>query len=164
MFWVRGAVEAVAAIALAYQVIAAWVALRYWAGRRPSRTAFLPAVSILKPVRGLDRQTYDNFASFCRLDYPTYEILFAVADVTDPAIELIECLIADFPERSIRLLVGAPRIGNNDKVNKLLRLVDQATYDVLVVSDADVRVERSYLRDVVHPLEDRDIGLVTALF
>src|SRR5262245_32735174 len=164
MFWVRGVVEALAAIALAYQVIAAWVALGYWARRRPSRTAFLPPVSILKPVRGLDRQTYDNFASFCRLDYPTYEILFAVSDVADPAIERIERLIADFPERSIRLLVGAPPVGNNDKVNKLLRLVDEATYAVLVVSDADVRVEHSYLRDVVQPLEHQDIGLVTALF
>jgi len=164
MFWVRGVVETVAAMALAYQVIASWVALRHWARRRPSRTPFLPPVSILKPVRGLDRQTYDNFASFCRLDYPTYEILFAVADVADPAIELIERLIADFRERSIRLSVGAPRLGTNDKVNKLLRLVDEATYDVLVVSDADVRVERSYLRKVVQPLEDPDIGLVTALF
>jgi ceramide glucosyltransferase len=125
---------------------------------------YQPPLSILKPVRGLDREAYENYASFCEQDYPEYEVLFAVSDPNDPAIPVIEQVARDYPERSVRLLVGAPRLGANSKVNKLCQLVREARYGLLVMSDSDVRVERDYLKQVSAPFQDPQVGAVTALF
>lgn len=125
---------------------------------------YTPAISVLKPVRGLDRDAYENFASFCRQDYPEYEVLFAASDADDPAIPVIERVIRDHPGRQLRVLVGAPRLGMNSKVNKLSRMVQEARYDLLAISDSDVRVEPDYLRQVAAPFRDSQVGAVTALF
>jgi len=121
---------------------------------------FIPPVSVLKPVRGVDWQAYQNFASFCQQDYPAYELLFAVADPQDPVIPLIERLQREFPQRSIRLIV-AEAFGANRKASLLHHLVNEARYEILVVNDSDMRVTPDYLRRVVAPLSDDRIGLVT---
>ena len=152
---------------LVYYLLATYCAWDYFRRSRklpPPDPSFAPAVSILKPVRGVDRGAYENFASFCRLEYPEYEILFAVSDHDDPVIPLIEKLQEAFPKRSIRLLTGAPHVGANSKVNKLCHLTKEARYDVLVISDSDVRVEPDYLREMVAPLNKPGAGAVTALF
>ena len=112
----------------------------------------------------MDSEAYENFATFCRLDYPEYEILFAVADQDDAVIPVIQKLQRDFPHRSIRLLTRIPHIGANNKVNSLCRMVEEAKYDLLVMSDSDVRVEPDYLRQVVAPFVDSRVGAVTALY
>ena len=125
---------------------------------------FLPPASIIKPVRGVDYEVYKNFASFCGLDYPEYEIVFAVADRDDRVIPIIEKLRVDFPEHSIRLITNVPHIGANDKINNLCRLAQAAKYDLLVMSDSDVRVEPDYLKTVVAPFADPEVGVVTMLY
>ncbi len=126
--------------------------------------SFTPPVSILKPVRGLDHQAYENFASFCHLDYPDYEILFAVADTDDPVIPIIEKLQKNHPKQAIRLIVGVEQLGITLKTNSLVRLAQEAKHELLVVNDSDVRVEEDYLRDVVAPFADSKVGCVTAFF
>ena len=152
---------------LVYYLLAIYCTWDYFRKARratPPAIRFTPPVSILKPVRGVDREAYENFASFCRLDYPEYEILFAVSDQDDLVIPVIERLQQEFPERPIRLLIGAPRVGANNKVNGLCQLASEARHEVLVISDSDARVEPDYLREMVAPLASSDVGIVTALF
>jgi ceramide glucosyltransferase len=119
---------------------------------------------VLKPVRGLDPGAYENFASFCRQDYPEFEILFAVNDAEDPAVPIVRKLIADFPGRSICLIVVVERLGPNTKVSNLCRLVREARHDLLVITDSDVRVKPGYFRSVAAMFRDPRVGGVTALY
>jgi len=151
----------------AFYLLTLWVSVAYFRAKKKElfvRTDYSRPISILKPVRGLDREAYENFASFCQLDYPQYEILFAVNDATDPVVPVIVKLQSDFPERKIRLILGAPPIGASSKVNKLCRLAQEANYDLLVISDSDVRVEPNYLWDIADPFVDPKVGAVTVFF
>ncbi len=152
-------------------VVAAWI---YWGVatgltfaffRHPRKadSGFEPPVSILKPLRGLDAEIYQNFCSFCRQDYPEYELLFGVADPDDPVVPMVERLQQDFPECNIRLII-APATWVNRKASLLHALATEARHDVLAISDSDVRVKPDYLRRVVAPLADRHVGLVTCLY
>jgi ceramide glucosyltransferase len=167
-FWfIRDVILVLAFGPLTYYALTLWAAAQYFRRKRqepPARANYTPPASILKPVRGLDCEAYENFASFCQLDYPDYEILFCVNEGDDPVVPVIERLQEDFPNSKIRLLVGAPGIGASSKVNKLCRLAEEASHELLVISDSDVRVESSYLRDVAAAFADPKVGAVTVFF
>jgi ceramide glucosyltransferase len=168
---IRVALLLIALAPFAYYIIAIIAARRFFGRRRSARlesenrsSDFTPPVSILKPIYGLDRETYENYASFCRQDYPQFEILFCVSDDSDPAVPVIQKLIQDFPERSIRLLIGSDPLGASDKVNKLCRLVREARHEIVIVTDSDVRVDPGYLRAIAAPFRDPAVGGVTCLY
>jgi len=157
---------AVAAIPFIYYLLVLFSTARFFQiARRESSndTAFTPPVSCLKPIKGLDPEAYENYASFCRQDYPEYEIVFCV-DPDDPAVPVLEKLARDFPERRIRLLFGSGRKVLNDKVGRLYRLTNEAAYDIFVITDGDVRVKPDYLRTVVSPFRDPKVGAATCLY
>ena len=161
------AVLVVAVFPLIYYLLAIFAALAFSREAKtqaPPMPTFEPPVSILKPVHGVDFASYDNYASFCKQDYPEYEILFAVNKESDPAIALITRLIADYPQRRMVLLIGSEYFGANQKVNNLVRLTGEARYEVLALSDGDVRVGPNYLRNVVAPLRDKNVGAVTSFY
>ncbi len=155
---------AAAAAPLIYYLAAVICALGFFRKRHEPVPDFCPPVSILKPMRGLDRQTYENLASLCRQRYPTYELLICVDNADDAAIPVIQKLIADFPNTSIQLLVGSSESGSNNKVNKLCRLAGEARYDLLVASDSDIRVDPDYLSCMALPFRDQTVGAVTCLY
>src|SRR5580698_8290434 len=164
---IRNLFLGIAAIPSIYYTIALFSCVRFFLAARAEadeKSGFEPPVSLLKPVRGLDPDAYENFASFCRQDYPDYEILFCVGDTNDPVFPVLERLVRDFPERQIRIVIGSGRIATNDKVAKLARLVEEATHEHLVISDSDVRVEPTYLRRLVAPLADARTGAVTCFY
>jgi ceramide glucosyltransferase len=156
---------AVAVIPFIYYLIVIYSSWRFFHDPLPPspRIPFTPPVSNLKPVRGLDPDAYENFASFCRQDYPEFELLFCVSP-GDPAVPVLEKLARDFPERLIRIIFQEISSGTNDKVNKLDRLVREAKNETVVINDSDVRANPDYLRMVVAPLADPKVGAVTCFY
>src|ERR1700759_2498442 len=155
-----------AAIPLIYYALALFSAWQFFRKSDKSRPtgSYTPPVSNLKPIRGLDPDAYENFASFCRQDYPEYEIVFCVGDASEPALPTIQRLIRDFPECQIRVLIGSERVATNDKVAKLARLSAEAKYETVVMSDSDVRVQPDYLRTIVAGMADPKVGAVTCFY
>jgi ceramide glucosyltransferase len=162
------AVLVVATFPFFYYLIVIYSTWRFF--RRPATQpgsregSFTPPVSNLKPIRGLDPEAYENFASLCRQDYPDYELLFCVGENDSPVVPVLEKLARDFPERRIRILIGGDGHAINDKVGKLSRLVREAQYETLVINDSDVRVRPEYLRTVVAPLAEPRVGAVTCFY
>ena len=132
--------------------------------RRSGPSRSLPPVSILKPLQGDDGQLYANLRSFCQQVYPRYEVLCGVQDADDPAVEVVQRLIQEFPQLDIRLAVGGPLLGTNLKVSNLAHLSRRARYKTLVLADSDMRVGPDYLGTVVTPLLDPTVGAVTCLY
>lgn len=150
---------------LGYYLAGILAAARFFRRERAKKVPdFSPPVSLLKPVRGIDFASYENFASFCDLDYPSYEVLFCVNDLSDPAVPLIERLIKQFPNRKIRLLSGAPQLGSNRKVNNLVLLTKEAQHDILIQSDGDVRVGPHYIRELVAPFANPSVGAASCFY
>jgi ceramide glucosyltransferase len=163
-FW-RVALLCIAAAPLVYYLAAMIAAWRFFRAERSTvLPSHMPGVSVLKPVRGVDFASYDNYSSFCEQDYAEYEILFGVNDMNDPAIDLIKRLIADHPASKIKLIVGAPQIGTNRKVNMLARLAQEARFQILSLTDGDVRVGPLYLREVAALFEEKGTGAVTCFY
>jgi ceramide glucosyltransferase len=156
----------VAAIPFIYYFLALYSSWRFFRHARRSNppSDFTPPVSNLKPIRGLDADAYENFASYCNQDYPDYELLFGIGDGDDAVLEVLEKLKRDFPQRRIRVVHVSGHTAPNDKVVKLARLVSEAQNEVLVINDSDVRVRPDYLRSVVAPLRNPKVGAVTCLY
>jgi len=155
----------VALIALVYYPVAMLATRRFFSRERKKRLGtFTPPISVLKPVRGVDFASYENFKSFCLQDYPEYEILFCVNELNDEAVHVVRQLISEFPRRSIRLLSGAPQLGSNRKVSNLALLAREAKYELLVQTDGDVRVGPGYLREMAAPFEQKDTGVGSCLY
>jgi ceramide glucosyltransferase len=151
-----------------YYLICLWSSAvflrRRQTGRSARPTQELPAVSILKPLKGTDPEMYESFRSHCLQDYRDYEIIFGVHDANDPAIESVRRLQREFPDRGIQLVVCKKLLGANVKVSNLSQMLDAASYDHLLVNDSDIRVEADYLRRVLGPLADPQVGMVTCLY
>src|SRR5947209_6356285 len=99
-------IAALLAASIAYWLLAWWCTRRFFRKAINSVSDFLPRVSLLKPIKGVDPSAAENFASFCRQDYSDYEILFGVADERDPAAALVQALQREFPQLAIRLIVA----------------------------------------------------------
>jgi ceramide glucosyltransferase len=125
---------------------------------------FTPPISNLKPVKGLDPDAYENFTTLCRQNYPEFELIFCTTDETDPSVPVIQRLIAEFPERKIRLLYSAGSNAINDKVAKLRLMVQEARYEHLVFNDSDVKVQPDYFRTIIAPLHEPQVGGVTCFY
>jgi len=148
---------------LVYGFISFFCGRAYFNRKRP-QNATLPPVTILKPVKGMDAESFANFASFCCQDYPSFQMVFAVASAEDPAIPVINRLMAEFPAVDMELVVDGRIYGPNYKVCNLINALPKAKYDIIIVCDSDIRVGERYLQEVCAPFSDPEVGLVTSLY
>lgn len=151
-------------IAMFYYGLATYAAIDFLAQPIHIDPDFHPPVSILKPLCGLDVQTYDNLASFCRQNYPIYQIIFSVQDPHDPVIDVVKQIQHDFPTADICLVIDDRAIGINLKISNLANAVSSAKYSILLISDSDIRVDSTYLMTVVQPLTNSAVGVVTCMY
>jgi ceramide glucosyltransferase len=153
----------VAVVAVSMTVLS-FVALLWTTRKRKGLPDFTPPVTIYKPLKGVDEGLDVNLRSFFQLDYPTYQLLFCVADAHDPAIEVVRQLMTEFPDHDAELIVGCPVFGLNPKVESLAAMDRVRKYATILISDSNVRVKPSYLRETACYLADESVGLVTNLF
>ena len=150
--------------ALVYSLMTLVCARRYFTTQQP-REAAQPSVSILKPVKGLDEDSYGNFASFCAQDYSgAVQLLFAVASPDDPVIAVINQLMGDFPDHDISLTINPAIHGPNHKVSNLINVFPKARHDIIIVCDSDIRVAPGYLASVTSHFSEPRVGLVSSLY
>lgn len=159
-----------------FAFLTVWAARKWRRARKPLDPNWLPGVTILKPVRGVESpHVYSNFVSFCTQEYPVnrLQIVFGCLDAADPIIPFIHRLQEENPLLRIDLVVSTPEAvrGANLKVCNLLAMLPVAVHDLLILCDSDMRVEQDYVRRVVAPFRPhtdenstestREVGLVT---
>jgi ceramide glucosyltransferase len=139
-----------------------WAAARFFSRHRLSST-YLPPVTVLKPIYGLDKGLEENLLSLCRQDHPEYQIVLSVQRTDDPSLPLLRRLAREFPDR-VTLVIEPSEPVVNGKVQNLVSALGAARHDTLVISDSDVRLKPGYLREMVGPLADPQMGYVCSLY
>ncbi len=131
----------------------------------PPEPGAWPSVTILKPLHGAEPLLHRNLASFVAQDYPgAVEVIFGVGAASDAAIEVVERLRTENPGKSLRLVIGARRHGENGKVSNLIDMAEQARHDLVVLADSDMLVGPGYLRGLAAEIARPGVGLVTCLY
>lgn len=154
-----------------FLLLVAWAAQRF---RRAARTAAgaaaaltdadLPPVSIIKPVCGLEPLLEENLESFFQQDYPEFELIFGARTPEDPAIAVVNTLHARYPDVKVRCVYSGEPLWPNPRVYSEHKMIAVAAHDTILIGDSDVRVPRDYLRNVLAPLRDPTVGLVTCIY
>jgi len=124
----------------------------------------LPPVSLLKPVHGAEPHLRENIESFFVQNYPNYEIIFAADEESDAALDIIREVAARHPKINCRILVTGPPQFPNPPASSFTRMAEVASYEILVTSDSDVEVAPDYLSQVVPPMLDPSVGMLTCVY
>jgi ceramide glucosyltransferase len=153
----------IAAVAMIYTIIA-WVAVR--SPRRTANVTLLsqPAVTVLKPLCGAEYELYEALRSFCEQRYSRFQIVFGVRDAQDPAVAVVHRLQREYPGLDLQLAIDPTQRGSSRKVSNLMNMMPLVRHDYLVIADSDVRVDPDYLSNIVAPLVDPEVGIVTCSY
>ncbi|NJK29605.1 MAG: glycosyltransferase [Acaryochloris sp. RU_4_1] len=150
--------------AVLYYGYAIYAAVYFFQQEQWIDPGFHPPVTILKPLCGIEINTYNNLASFCCQDYPQYQVIFSIRTATDPSVPIVRELMQAFPEVDISLVICDRTIGTNLKVSNLANAIEKAKHGILVLADCDILVRPHYLQQIVQPLSHPQVGVVTCLY
>jgi len=124
----------------------------------------LPAVSILKPVHGAEPRLAECLESFFRQDYPNFEIVIGARDAGNAALAIAEQVRKKFPNVKSRVVLSGPPTWPSAKIFSLDKMMAVAANEYFVISDSDALVGFDFLRNVIPPLLDPKVGLITCLY
>ena len=152
------------ALAAGYSVLIPLAVLVWQMRSATADSQPLPPVTLLKPLCGAEPGLYEHLRSFCQQDHPEFQIVFGVRDLTDPALAVVQRLVAEFPALPIDVVINPQQHGSNCKISNLINMIAQARHDVLALADSDTFVGHDYLASVTAPLLDHNVGLVTCIY
>ncbi len=145
---------------MVYCVLTVVAAVRYRAVR-PAEPAEWPPISVLKPLAGVDDGLEENLRTFFEQQYPAFEILFAVREAADPAVAVVERLRTRYPAVEARLIVTGESPFPNAKVFSLDLMLAASRFELVVMSDSDIRVTPDMLRVMASEFADPGVGMIT---
>jgi ceramide glucosyltransferase len=151
-------------LAASYAALAIIAVLAWRMRRGPDPSRSLPPVTVLKPLCGAEPGLLDHLRTFCRQNYPEFQIVFGVRDAGDPASAVVRQLAAEFPSVPVELVINPQLHGTNLKTSNLINMLPCARHDILVMADSDAFVGADYLATVTAPLLDHHVGLVTCIY
>jgi len=161
IFFVFAGITIFGLIGYGLQIVAVRSILKNRIQHSSFKSSHLQPVSILKPLKGLDDNLFDNLESFCMQDYPEYEIIFSLQDHNDPAYKVVRKIKDKYVEKNITIVVERCGAGLNPKVNNLIPAYEAAKYEHILISDSNVMVDKNYLRKIVRHMDDPNVGLVS---
>ena len=147
-----------------YLMLVGLAVLRFRRKRQPRSAGELPPVTLLKPVRGIEPQLRGSLESFFRLDYPQFEIVFGARTGDDPALAIVRELMETYPQVPVKVVISGEPPWSNAKCWSLVKMIREARFDHLVISDSDVEVAPDYLRQLIPALLEPGVGCVTTLY
>lgn len=123
-----------------------------------TRPGFTPPLTLLKPVHGAEPGLEAHLETFFQQDYPQYEILFCARFAADPGLETARRAAARHPRVTVKFLTTGEPPYINAKAASMELMEAEASNEILVISDSDVRVTPGYLRAVALPFADPNVG------
>ncbi|HAK88119.1 MAG: hypothetical protein A2077_02900 [Nitrospirae bacterium GWC2_46_6] len=157
LFWIFAGITIIGLACYGLQIWAVRATLK----KQNGASEYCPPISILKPLKGLDDNLFDNLASFCAQDYPEYEIIFALQDHNDPAYKVARKIKDKYRGRDISIIVERCGSGMNPKVNNLIPAYKVSKYPCILISDSNVMVGSDYLKEIAAHMDDPNVGLVS---
>lgn len=163
---------ALSAVALLLHGLGYWATMRHTsppqpmagAAANPRPPAALPALTVLKPIKGLEEELELNLRSFFEQAYPApLQLVFSSTEPADPGIALARRVAADYPQVRVTFVLSDPTFGTNPKVANLAGALREAQHDLVLQSDANVRVRPDYLQEVVREFAERDASMLGSL-
>ena len=150
-----------------YSILSVWTIIRFFKSPRSdfkSKNEFQPPVTVLKPVKGLEKNLKSNLRTIGIQDYSNYQVVYSVQDAEDPALTIIKEIQEELGSERISVVISTVQAGANGKVNNLLGAIEEARHDIIVISDSDTHLRPDYLKTLVAPLANPDVGCVCNLF
>jgi ceramide glucosyltransferase len=148
--------------------IACVVAVRAFSKRyalKSEQTGIIwPPVTVLKPIYGMEKELKANLQSICSQDYPDYQVVLSVQRLDDPALPLLWEIAEEFGPKRVSVVAIASEPVVNGKVQNLIQALTAARHEVLIISDSDVQVRSDYLKAIVAPLQDPEVGCTCTFY
>ena len=125
---------------------------------------FTPPVSILKPLHGSPANLEECLEGYFNLDYPEYELLFCARHPEDAGLAVAAKLAERYPRISVTILHSGEPPWMNARCFSMHLMASSARHDLLVATDADIPVTPEYLREMVAPFRDPQVGAAFCVY